>query len=143
MPCASFIPSHESAAYKTWAANRFKVKIARRSATNTLFTASRVSWSSLNILPLCSATRLPPKEEEARGFASPPHNGFAFIVESTPRGDAPAHVQVGTTVDYGSSSPGCLEGWFLETQLPVMWVLGNLERKKRTEALNPGPTIAH
>src|SRR5215203_3245210 len=70
------------------------IKIARRRATNTLFAVLRGSWSSLNTLPLCSATRLPPKEEEARGFASPPHDGFAFIAESTPRGDAPAHVQV-------------------------------------------------
>src|SRR5215204_3467387 len=69
-----------------------------------------VSWSSLNTLSLCSATRLPPKEEEARGFASPPHDGFAFIAESTPspRGDAPTHVQVDTTVGWGSSSLGCL-----------------------------------
>src|SRR5215204_3216022 len=85
-----------------------KVKIARRSTTNTLFAVLRGSWSSLKTLPLCSATRLPPKEEEARGFASPPHDGFAFIAESTPtpKGNAPAYVQVDTIGGWGSSSLG-------------------------------------
>src|SRR5215204_5322520 len=104
-----------------------KIKIAPRNAPNTLFAVLRGSWSSLKTLPLCSATRLPPKEEEARGFASPPHDGFAFIAESTPtpRGDAPAHVQVDTIGGWGSSSPGCLEGVFSETGLPVSLILGN------------------
>src|SRR5829696_3185805 len=129
MPCASFIPSHGFAAYKTWAAKKITVKIARRSATNTLFAALRGSWSSLNTLPLCSATRLPPKEEEARGFASPPHDGFAFIAESTPtpKGDAPAHVQVDTKVGWESSSLSYLQGVFSEAGLPALMILGNSE----------------
>src|SRR5215207_9087852 len=86
-----------------------------------------VSWSSLNTLPLCSATRLPPEEEEARGFASPPHDGFAFIAESTPspRGDAPAHVQFDTKISWGSSSLSYLQEVFSQTELPVLRVFEN------------------
>ena len=67
------------------------------------------------------------KEEEARGFASPPHDGFAFIAESTPtpKGDAPTHVQVDTTVGWASSSLGYLQEVFSETRL-------SLERDNRS-----------
>src|SRR5215204_4094719 len=61
------------------------------------------------------------KEEEARGFASSPHDGFAFIAERTPtpKGDAPTHVQVDTTVGWASSSLGYLQEVFSETRLSL------------------------
>src|SRR5919107_1010340 len=123
MPCAFFIPSHGFAAYKTWAAKKITVKIARRSALRTHCLLLRGVLGPLST-PFSSVRQpgyLLQSTEEARGFASPPHDGFAFIAESTPtpKGDAPTHVQVDTTVGWASSSLGYLQEVFSETRLSL------------------------